>query len=87
MMSPTNSKDFSPLECDPPTNLGVSSEAQDGEKPSASQPKSIAALEANLFYAEAKRQQAHAAHAKALIEYAQALDALNQAIVRRNSDA
>jgi hypothetical protein len=87
-MSPTNNKDFSPLECDPLLSFhkSVSSEAQDGEKPPASQNLSVAALKANLFYAEAKRQQAHAAHAKALIEYAQASEALNQAIVKKNSN-
>jgi hypothetical protein len=81
-MSPTN-KDFSPLECDPLLSFkSVSSEAQDGEKP-----LTVAALKANLFYAEAQRQHAQAAHTNAILNYYLALDALNQAIVRRNSDA
>jgi hypothetical protein len=44
---------------------------------------SIAALKANLYYAEAMKQAAHTAHANALTNYYLALDALNQAIVKK----
>lgn len=46
---------------------------------------SIAALKANLHYAEALKQKAFDAHRDALISYHQALDALNQAIVKKNN--
>jgi hypothetical protein len=82
-MSPTNSKDFSPLECDSLLSFkSVSSEAQDGEKP-----LSMAALKANLFYAEALNQKAQKALMISLFNYHLTLTALNVAIVRRNSDA
>ena len=83
-MMPANFyKDFSPLECDTPNNsVRVSSEAQDGEKPI-----SVAALKANLFYAEALKEKAHNIYVKAMIYDYQAIEALNQAICKRNSDA
>lgn len=49
-------------------------------------PLSIAALKANLFYADAQKQKAFNAHKDALISYHLALDALNQAIVKKNSN-
>ena len=48
-------------------------------------PLSIAALKANLFYADAQKQKAFNAHKDALISYHLALDALNQAIVKKNN--
>lgn len=43
---------------------------------------SIPALKANLFYADALKQKAFEAHKEALINYHQALTALNEAIVK-----
>lgn len=53
--------------------------------PDNKQPESIEALKANLFYAEALKQKAFNAHRDALISYHIALDALNQAIVKKNN--
>lgn len=46
---------------------------------------SIAALKANLHYAEALKQKAFNTHRDALISYHRALDALNQAIIKKNN--
>jgi hypothetical protein len=46
---------------------------------------SIAALKANLFYADAVKQKAYLDHTEALMNYHLALDALNQAIVKKNN--
>lgn len=54
--------------------------------PDNKQPESIAALKANLYYADAQKQKAYIAHTEALINYHLALDALNQAIVKKNNN-
>lgn len=48
---------------------------------------SIAALKANLFYFESLRQKAFEQHKDAIIKANDAMTALNQAIVRKNSNA
>ena len=53
--------------------------------PDNKQPESIAALKANLHYADAQKQKAFNAHKDALISYHLALDALSQAIVKKNN--
>jgi hypothetical protein len=50
-----------------------------------SKPLSIEALTANLNYAEAQRQAAYDAHKQAIFNYYLALDALNQAICKKNN--
>ena len=73
-----------PVGISPIPSVRDSSEKQDREEP-ASQSLSVAALKANLFYAEVLKQRANANHTAALITYYLALDALNQAIVKKNN--
>lgn len=46
---------------------------------------SIPTLELNLYYAEIRKLQASNAHREALLEYHHVLDALDQAIRKKNS--
>ena len=50
-------------------------------------PESIAALKANLHYAEALQRKAFDAHVTAICNYHETLTALNEAICRKNNHA
>ena len=63
----------------PINTMRGSSENQDREEPT-----SLAALKANLYYWAAKKEQAFHAHKEALIKYAEAETAYNNALLRKN---
>ena len=62
-----------------------SSEKQDREEPLPSADLSIAALKANLFYYEIKKQKAFEEHKAAIIKAHEASTALNNALLRVRS--
>ncbi len=79
----SNLRDSSlPVGISPIPSVRGSSEKQDREEPPATQDLSIAALKANLFYYEIKKQKAFKEHKAAIIKAHEASTALNNALLR-----
>ena len=71
-----------PVGISPIPSVRDSSEKQDREEPLPSADLSIAALKANLFYAEVLKQRAFEEHKAAIIKAHEASTALNNALLR-----
>lgn len=79
-----NLKNSSLLEgTSPIPSVRGSSETQDREEPLPSQ-MSMAALRANLHYYAVKKEEAFHVHKEALIKYAEAETAFNNALLKKN---